>query len=168
LRWAITQANNSSDPSDTIQLTGGSVYQLTLSNTAGQDNNNLDGDLDIKNVGYLAGTKTITIIGLGPVRATIQQTVLDRVFHIIGPNVTVRFNNVEIVGGQAVDDGTAAATPGNTDSWGGGVLNVGGTVSFTNSVVASNLALGADGANGAAGTIVDRPQVKQEAMGGML
>lgn len=152
LRWAITQANNSPDPNDTIQLQIGATYQLTRANISGQDNDNLDGDLDVRNVGYLAGTKTITIIGLGPTRATIQQTVQDRVFHIIGPNVVVRFNNVEIIGGQAVDDGTATVLPGTTDSWGGGVLNAGGTVSFTNAVVASNLALGADGANGASGT----------------
>jgi hypothetical protein len=152
LRWAITQANNSPDANDTIQLQIGALYQLTRVNTGGQDNDNIDGDLDIRNVGYLAGTKTITIIGLGPVRATIQQTVLDRVFHVIGPNVIVRFNNVEIVGGRAVDNGTAAVSPGTTHAWGGGVLNDGGTVSFTNAVVASNSALGGAGTNGADGT----------------
>ncbi|MBA2226883.1 beta strand repeat-containing protein [Thermogemmata fonticola] len=152
LRWAIQQANTSSDPTDTIQLQIGALYQLTRANTTGQDNDNIDGDLDIRNVGFLAGTKTITIIGLGPVRATIQQTVQDRVFHILGPNVIVRFNNVEIIGGRAVDNGTAAVSPGDTDAWGGGVLNDGGTVSFTNAVVASNSALGAAGAAGTAGT----------------
>ncbi|MCS7271562.1 MAG: hypothetical protein NZ703_10785, partial [Gemmataceae bacterium] len=43
LRWAITQANNSPDPADVIQLQVGTVYQLTRPNVSGQDNDNLDG-----------------------------------------------------------------------------------------------------------------------------
>ena len=49
----------------------------------------------------------------GPNATIIDQTQLDRVFQIL-PNVAVTFENLEITGGTAVDDGTAGAMPFST------------------------------------------------------
>jgi hypothetical protein len=148
LRGAIDFANAGTDASYTIQLNAAATYTLSLANTAGQENLNQTGDLDI----FSATTKTYIFTTNGPA-ATIDANFIDRVFQIVGSNVTVKFQNVMLENGKAQDDGTAAALPGSTDAFGGAILNQGGTIDFTNAVVASNAAVGANGANGTAGTL---------------
>jgi hypothetical protein len=99
LRDVITQANSINDSNIIINLAADSTYTLTVDNTGGQENNNSEGDLDIQDLAGVAGGKTYTFVGVGGNRVPIQQTVMDRVFQIIGPGVTVDFRNVFIVGG---------------------------------------------------------------------
>ena len=148
LRGAIDFANAGTAASYTIQLNAAATYTLSLANVGGQENLNRTGDLDI----FSATTKTYIFTTNGPA-ATIDANFIDRVFQIVGSNVTVKFQNVMLENGKAQDDGNAAALPGSTDAFGGAILNQGGTIDFTNAVVASNAAVGANGANGAAGTM---------------
>ena len=150
LRAAITLANTNNDASNTIELASGATYTLTLANGAGgQDNANAAGDLDIFN-GSILPSKSYFIVGLGT-GATIDANFIDRVFQIIGSDVSVTFQNVRIVNGLAVDDGTVAAQPFSTSSLGGGILNQGGTVTFLNAEVSDNKAQGGVGAAGLTG-----------------
>ncbi|HSQ56710.1 MAG TPA: hypothetical protein VLM40_13290, partial [Gemmata sp.] len=155
LREAIFNANQDADTTQVINLVGGSTYTLSIANTTGQENADAEGDLDIVDQGGVAGTKTYQIVGAGA-GAVIDQTVIDRVFQIIGADpadLAVVFNNVTIQDGTAIDNGTAL-TVGGTTALGGGVLNQGGgNVSFTNAVVQNNTARADDGAAGANGTV---------------
>lgn len=147
LRDAITTANTNSDATNTIQLASGATYTLTLANGGGgQENANALGDLDIFNGSSLA-SKSYIIVGLGA-GATIDANFLDRVFHIIGSDVSVTFQSVTIINGIAFDDGTATAAKYSTDSYGGGILNQGGAVTFQNVRVINNEAQGGVGLAG--------------------
>src|SRR5262249_20585686 len=106
LRGAIQYANTHSDASYTIQLTAGPTYSLALANVSGQENANQTGDLDIDNT--TGGTKSYTLVTTGAA-AVIDGAGIDRVFQVIGTDVTVNFDNVTIEDGLAVDDGTAGA-----------------------------------------------------------
>src|SRR4029077_9745993 len=139
-----------------IELAFGETYTLDIANSAGQDNDNVEGDLDIQDLFGVTGGKTYTFVGIGAGRPLISQTVIDRVFQIIGSGVTVSFENVQISGGNAQDDGTAGTNPGETDALGGGVLNGGGAVSFSNAYVSSNSAIGGGGSDGSDGTSTSR------------
>ena len=118
LREAIYLANQDVGATQTINLVGGSTYAL---NTA-------QGDLDIVDQGGVAATKTYLIVAsTAGGSAVIDQTIIDRVFHIIGADsadLAVTFQNVTIQGGTATDDGSDGATGGT--ALGGGVLNQGG------------------------------------------
>ena len=83
--------------------------------------------LDKNNV--VAGVKTYNIVGNGA-GSKITTSVLDRLFHILddGNGIVVRFQNVTITGGTAVDDGTTGVIAGATNSLGGAILNAGGDV----------------------------------------
>ncbi|MCE9564160.1 MAG: hypothetical protein K8U57_19125 [Planctomycetes bacterium] len=141
LRQVITLANTNTDATNTISFTA-NTYTLTLPQ-ASQENANASGDLDIVNVGTPGAPKTYIFQGAGT-GTVIQQTIVDRVFQILGPNVVVKFQNLAITGGQAVDDGTDAVLPGATDAKGGGLLNTaGGDVFFTNALVQGNVVGGA-------------------------
>ena len=113
LRSAITDANANTDATNTITLA--TDVLLARANATGQENANSTGDLDIVS----ATTKTYIIQSSAGNHFTIDAAALDRVFQIIGTNVTVLFKNVTITGGVAVDDGTAGALPGSTDAKGG-------------------------------------------------
>lgn len=70
----------------------------------------------------------------------------DRAFQITGSGVTVIFQDLVIQNGKAADDGTSGAstnpTAQNSNRFGGGILNNGGSVTLTNVVIQSCEALG--------------------------
>ncbi|MEO8350560.1 MAG: hypothetical protein ABI680_02445 [Chthoniobacteraceae bacterium] len=146
LRDAITMANANADD-DIIELESG-IYVLDLANVAGQENLNATGDLDLTDADH-----TITFNGVAG-ETMIDQTAVDRVFHVF-PGVTVIFNNVIITGGEAVDDGTEGALPGNTDGNGGGILNIGGAVTLMDSTVTLSSAAGEEAGEGGGGIYHD-------------
>ena len=92
---------NSNGHNNTILLQG-ATYNLTLANTAGQENAAAQGDLDLTDTGH-----TLTFIGRGAA-TVIDAHQLDRVFQVF-PGVRVVFRNLTITGGLARDDGTAFA-----------------------------------------------------------
>src|SRR5690242_3186840 len=122
LRAAIIAANANSQ-NDTISLQSG-TYLLTVANSAGQENNAAQGDLDLKESG-----KSVTIQGNGAGITFINANGIDRAFEIFN-NVTVVFKNLTITGGTARDDGSAGASVTDTDAAGGGILSLGGKVTL--------------------------------------
>ena len=120
-RDAIIAANaDTGTATDTIVLSSG-AYTLSISNANNlQENESATGDLDITSTAH-----ALVIKGQGdsgPGATIIDQTVLDRVFQIM-PNVSVTFQNLEITGGTAFDDGTESAVQYSTTDWdGGGIL----------------------------------------------
>ncbi len=150
LRGAIIRANTTpnADPV-VINLQAGTTYGLVLNN-ASQENVAATGDLDIT-----TSLHTVTITGggsSGPGATIIDAAMMntatrrDRVFHITGSNVTVMFRGLAIRNGQAADDGSSGAstnpTAQNTNRFGGGILNNGGSVTLTNVIVQSCQAIG--------------------------
>src|SRR5882672_6872671 len=150
LRGAIiaANANVSTDPV-IINLQPATTYSLTLTN-ATQENAAATGDLDITTTLH-----SVTIVGGGPSgpSATIIDaaglntgSVRDRAFHITGSGVTVILQDLAIQNGKAADDGTSGTstnpTAQNTNRFGGGILNNGGTVTLDNVIVQSCQALG--------------------------
>src|SRR5262249_12622026 len=98
LRAAIIAANTNHQ-NDTIYLQG-SLYQLSITNSSGQENAAQEGDLDLTESGF-----SVTFIGAGPSLTRIDAATIDRVFQIFS-GVTVTFKNLTIENGLARDDGT--------------------------------------------------------------
>jgi hypothetical protein len=144
LRAAVLEADGNGH-NNTIRLEG-ATYNLTLANTAGQDNSGMTGDLDLTGAGH-----TITIVGRGAA-TVINANQLDRVFQVF-PGVRVVFRDLTITGGLAQDDGTAGAAPGTTAALGGGILNQGGSVTLEHVLVRGNAARGANAHFGIVGGI---------------
>ncbi len=123
LREAIIQANTTPED-DTIQLSGGETYNLTISGRG--ENAAATGDLDI-----LAGGGQITVISEGEEKATIdaggETGISDRVFHILEDGF-LELDNVEVTGG---------VVSGAFNALGGGIYNE-GTVSINNSTISGN------------------------------
>jgi parallel beta-helix repeat protein len=156
LRDAIDLANAMAGD-DTIQLTAGLTYTLTIAG-AGEDLN-ATGDLDIT----AAEGLVIEAIGVG--NATIDASGLgnDRIFDVLNPGATLSIDNLTLTGGNvtaAGEDGGAidlisGATLNVTDSEisnntaddnGGGIAgDVGNTITITNSLITGNEAAGSDG-----------------------
>jgi len=141
LREAIGLANSNADLENTVLLQAG-TYALTAPNSAGQDNLNIGGDLDLTTNG-----KTYVIEGQGTAATIIDGLRLDRAFHL-HTGVTVHLRNLTIRQGWARDDGTPGSTPGSTPSVGGGALIEGGTLECENVLFELNSALGYPGATG--------------------
>jgi hypothetical protein len=157
LRSDIILANEDLSPNaiETFDLTGGATYTLTQANPkTGSENLGFFGDLDLNNL-HGKGTKTYIFVGLGT-GATIDQTVLDRVFDSVGSNVIAEFRNVTITGGRAVDNGSIGALPGTTQSWGGGILNQGSEVILSDTHIVKDTALGLNGASGLNGQVANK------------
>ncbi|NEO55451.1 MAG: DUF4347 domain-containing protein [Okeania sp. SIO3B5] len=145
LREAIIEANSTPED-DTIQLTAGATYNLTISGS--EEDAAATGDLDI-----VAGGGEITIISEGEEQAVINaggETGLnDRVFHVL-EDAALQLENVEITGGFVTGDsggginnsGTAniinTTISGNSVSLNGGGINNSGTVSISNSTITGN------------------------------
>ncbi|NES88353.1 MAG: right-handed parallel beta-helix repeat-containing protein [Okeania sp. SIO2B9] len=124
LREAIIEANSTPED-DTIQLTAGERYNLTISGS--DEDAAATGDLDI-----VAGGGEITVISQGDEKAVIDaggiEGLGDRVFHVLS-DAALQLENVEITGGFA------------NDSPGGGALNnYSGTVNISNSTISGNSA----------------------------
>ncbi len=144
LREAIRASNAdvSANPAN-IDLQSSANYNLTLNN-ATQENAAATGDLDI-----VANNHTVTINGNG---STVSAAGLnggtsrDRVFQIVSGANNVTFTDMTIADGRAADDGTSGASTNpasqNTNRFGGGILNNGGSVTLTNVTVQSCQALG--------------------------
>lgn len=132
LREAITAAN--ADPGSTVNIPAG-TYMLTR--TGANEDNNVTGDLDI--------TSPVIISGAGAANTMIDGRNLDRVFHITGA-YPVSIQHVKIGNGRL--QGT-----------GGGLYNLGGTltldnVSFTgNGAQQIDLGIGGALANAADGIV---------------
>ena len=124
LREAIIQANSTPED-DTIQLTAGENYNLTISGS--DEDAAATGDLDI-----VAGGGKITVISEGAQQAVIdaggETGINDRVFHILEDSA-LQLENVEITGGFVTGDS------------GGGIFNYSGTVSISNSIIRGNSAI---------------------------
>ncbi len=140
LRGALTQANG--DPgtaTDTIQLAAG-TYQLTIANSSGKhEQANAQGDLNITSTAHALVIQGATDARGNPA-TTIQQTVLDRVFQIVNPGISVTFKDVIIAGGLAEEEGGAGTPAGSTEAEGGGILDDGGSVTLTHVVLQNNSA----------------------------
>ena len=147
LRSAVMTANTNADALNTINLTADIL--LSTNNSAGQENDSAEGDLDFDNQHVGVTAKQYVVDGAG---FTINANAIDRIAQVIGSDVTIQFVNIHLIGGSAIDSGTASALAGDEDSLGGGVLNEGGTVSFTTAEVRGNTALGFAGDNGTDGT----------------
>ncbi|MEP6817947.1 MAG: choice-of-anchor Q domain-containing protein [bacterium] len=146
LREAVRAANaDGTANASIIQLQPATTYNLTLTN-ATQENAAATGDLDITTTAH-----TVTVVG-GGLSTIIDASglntgsVRDRAFQITGSGVTVIFQDLAIQNGRAADDGTSGTstnpTSQNTNRFGGGILNNGGSVTLTNVVVQSCQALG--------------------------
>jgi predicted outer membrane repeat protein len=166
LREAITKANNHAGL-DTIVLHGEKTYNLGLDNTAGDEDSNATGDLDILG--------SIAIESSNGKLATVDANAIDRVFDVVSP-VSVTFRRIAIRDGQTepsdhgggindyvggalrlirsrVVQNTASAPNGE----GGGISADGGSLKVIRSVIAHNIA---DGGN--AGAIEGEPNMGDE------
>ncbi len=133
LREAIQSANTDSDFGGctrtdtlpyTLELMAG---EYTLSLPGGSEDANATGDLDI--------STSLTIAGAGAGDTIIQagalpMAAIDRVIHIL-PGATVTIAAVTLRNGATPIDGN-----------GGGIANMGGTLTLVNSIVRDNIALG--------------------------
>jgi hypothetical protein len=121
LRSAI-QAANAHPGSDAIKLPNGT---LTITIAGANEDNDATGDLDIKGDLTIDGSNSTTIDG----------NALDRVFEVLSGNVRIS--------GVTIRNGSAFA--------GGGLLNLGGSVTLSNDTITNNNAPGANSVNGGPG-----------------
>ena len=165
LREAVTRANGHPGL-DTLVLRGGKTYNLGLDNTAGDEDLNATGDLDVLG--------SVAIRSSNHKLATIDAKGIDRSFEV-GPTlpVSATFKRLVIRGGQSAPGGHG----GGIESFNGGVLTlirskvVGntaaeegggisadeGTLRVIRSVIAHNFAAG-----GNAGGIEGEPNMGHE------
>lgn len=146
LRGAIIAANADLGATPIIiNLQPATTYNLTLAN-ATQENAAATGDLDITTTLH-----SVTIVGGGSstiIDATglTSGSMRDRAFQVTASGVTAIFQDLVIQNGKAADDGTSGAstnpTSQNSNRFGGGVLNNGGSVTLTNVTIQSCQALG--------------------------
>jgi fibronectin-binding autotransporter adhesin len=147
LREAITKANNHPGR-DTIVLRGGKTYNLFLMNTAGSEDLNATGDLDVLGALNLESSNKKL--------AAIDANGIDRVFEVgTGTPVSATFRRVTIRGGDAsgslghgggIDSEYGGAlklirsrvVANRTDAEGGGIAADGGTLQLVRSVIAHN------------------------------
>jgi hypothetical protein len=154
LRDAIIDANNDTGTAtDTIVLQSG-TYNLTLANPSGprQDFLSHAGELDITNTHHVLIIKGAGSSGSGA--TIVDATALaDRAFHLVGPGVQVMFQNLEIRGGTARDDGTLGTPPDKSTATGGGILDDAGTLTLTNAVITGAKATAGSGLGAAGGGV---------------
>ncbi|MGD1805262.1 DUF4347 domain-containing protein [Dapis sp. BLCC M126] len=147
LREAIIQANSTPED-DTIQLTAGATYNLTISGS--DEDVAATGDLDI-----VAGGGEITVIYQGGEQAVIdaggQAGINDRVFHILEDG-SLNLENIEVTGGivnasgggicneGAVSISNSIISGNETNYIGGGIYSLFGIASISNSTISGNSA----------------------------
>jgi hypothetical protein len=139
LRAAIIAANGNGQD-NVINLQAG-VYQLTIANTAGHENNAAQGDLNLTAVNH-----TTTIQGQGAGVTIIDGGGLDRVFEV-NSGVTAVLRGLTIQHGLAQEAGDPGTLPDVEPGFGGGLLNL-GTTTLDNVDVENNVAQGGAGRNG--------------------
>ncbi len=130
LRGAIRTANQTSG-NNTILLDEG-VYRLTIEGTF--ENFAASGDLDVRD-----SSGSLTIIGQGSDKTTIDAAGIDRVFEVHAGSTLV-LEGVRIIGGDG----------GNT---GGGIRNSGGDLILRDSIVSENVANFGGGIQNQGGTL---------------
>jgi hypothetical protein len=146
LRGAVIAANADLGATPVvINLQPATTYNLTLAN-ATQENAAATGDLDITTTLHsvtVSGGGSSTIIDAAGLTSGSMH---DRAFQITGPGVSAIFQDLVIQNGKATDDGTSGAstnpTAQNSNRFGGGILNKGGSVTMTNVTVQSCQAIG--------------------------
>ncbi|NER08510.1 MAG: hypothetical protein F6K17_41240, partial [Okeania sp. SIO3C4] len=148
LREAVIAANNTAGD-DTIHLTGGETYSLTL--TGSEEDDSETGDLDIKDNGEIViqtvgnGTATIDAGGINGLD--------DRVFEIQS-NGSLKLERLQITGGLASGlspsggailvnsdanlELTQSILTGNEASSGGAIFNDSGEMSIDRSIISGN------------------------------
>jgi len=149
LREAIIEANSTPED-DTIQLTAGATYNLTISGS--DEDAAATGDLDI-----VAGAGEITVISEGEEQAIIDaggiEGLGDRVLHVL-EDAALQLENVEVTGGFvtngsgggisnsgtiSINDSTISGNLENFSNGGGGIYNS-STANITNSTISDNSA----------------------------
>ncbi len=130
LRDVISEINRSSTDSENL-ITLPSNCHITLTGAAGEDNN-VNGDLDLK--------KNITIRGTNPQSTSINGGGIDRIFHILKDP---RFNYGPRADGPSVTLENITLENGNVNGAGGAIL-VGAWSQLTlrNSIIINNQARG--------------------------
>ncbi|NEO55452.1 MAG: DUF4347 domain-containing protein [Okeania sp. SIO3B5] len=140
LREAIIEANSTPED-DTIQLTAGVTYNLTIAGS--EEDGAATGDLDI-----VAGGGEITVISQGEEQTTIdaggETGIGDRVFHVL-ENGWLQLENVGVTGGRLSGSFSAGA--------GAGIFNL-GTAIINNSMISSNGSSGTGGGINNSGTAI--------------
>src|SRR5579862_3925446 len=142
LRSAI-QAANATPGNNTINLTVGGTYKITLP-PAAADDTNANGDFDIIPNPSGPANSSLTIINTSHKKVVVDGNHLDRIF-AINPNDAVAPTNFTVIlKGFTIQNGIAS--PGDTATGSGGGIRDQGNVSLTltNMVVTNNLAT-ADG-----------------------
>ena len=151
LRAAFDAANANTE-ADVIVLQPGQIYELTLCGPAGQEDGNLDGDLDHTAAESLTITGTGTIFNRCP-----DERVLDGgVGLVAGPLV---LDLVTIMGGRSDGSGggirsygpltvTSSAFYNNVAAGGGGAVAAYGPSDFVDTSIGANVAAGRGGAVG--------------------
>lgn len=137
LRQSLTTANLTTED-DTIELETGR-YQLSL--VGRSEDLNASGDLDVLN--------SVTINGAGRDDTIIDANSIDRIFHIVGPGISLTLRNLTLTEGDSDENGGAVFNPFGTlvldnvratfntshgsgsDGSGGGAVASGTTTSFT-------------------------------------
>jgi Right handed beta helix region len=126
LREAVVTANATPNRTDTILLKGG-TYELELG----------FGDAPAFQSDGLDTFSPVVIQGKGPSETTIDANGIDRPIEIgsgiSAPNMNVTMRDLALTGGDA-----GAATAGNGDSSGGGVVSFAGTLSLNRVLVSGN------------------------------
>ena len=165
LRQALNAANEDTQ-TDVINIPEG-IY--TLNKSDADEDNNLDGDLDVKNSVY--------IVGKGPEKTFIDGSGLTRVLHIVQTDVSVGLVNLTIQNGKVTNNhnqphgagilnkgilslynvGIKNNTNAADNNFGGGIYND-GVLTIINATLSGNLALsgGAIYTNNSAQTAIER------------
>jgi hypothetical protein len=157
LREAVISADENLQD-NTIVLQAG-TYQLKVHNTAGQENNAAEGDLDLTPVGH-----RITIEGAGADSTIIDGGSIDRVFQVMS-GVNVVISGVTIQQGVAVDAGNAGEQPDTVGAFGGGILNA-GTLELDDVIIQNCTAAGGFGLDGGTGNSPTPGATGYSALGG--
>jgi hypothetical protein len=123
---------------DTITLAAG-TYDLSIANTAGQENTTLEGDLDI--------SQSVVIQGAGAAATIIDAHQIDRVLPY-QPRGKRHVQESDDQRRAGAGYGSGREQPGVSEAWGGGVLAFGGIISLQGVTFDSNEARGGDGAAG--------------------
>ncbi len=165
LRQALNAANEDTQ-TDVINIPEG-IYTLNMSGP--DEDNNIDGDLDIKN--------SVFIVGKGPEKTFIDGSSLTRVLHIVQAGVSVGLVNLTIQNGMVTNThnqphgagilnkatlslynvGIKNNTNAADNNLGGGIYND-GVLTITNATISGNQALsgGAIYTNNSSETNIER------------
>ena len=142
---AITNANIGSDPSNTINLAAGGLYNLTAAD-------NTDPTYGASGLPIIITPITINGNGSTIQRSTAQGTPSFRILFVRGSNAGLTLNGVTIKGGESLN--------------GGGLFNDAGLLTINDSVVSNNTGQAAGGIWNSAGTlIISRSKIRDNLSG---